>query len=303
MNYTLGESLLDVIFSNMEEVVAKPGGSMLNAAVSMARMGLEVSHISEFGDNPVAKMLLNFLTKEDINISLIKQYHDTNTSVALAFLDQNKKPSYQFVNAYPNERSLLPVPEFKTGDLLLFGSIYSISPPIRKALLNYLNSALAAGCMLFYDPNMRHKHHLESKGMMEAVLENMRLAHIIKASDEDCFNLFGKGDVKSYFNKIRSINPNALIFITLGEHGAEVQFQNMQCRIDALKIQPVSTIGAGDAFNAGIIKAIVDQRIHRSNLNSINETQIITLLSSGTQTAAKVCASYDNYLPRTNDAV
>lgn len=303
MNYTLGESLLDVIFNNMEEVVARPGGSMLNAAVSMARMGLEVSHISELGDNPVAMMLLNFLTKEGINLSLINQYHNTNTSVALAFLDQNKKPSYQFVNAYPDERSLLPAPHFKSGDVLLFGSIYSISPPIRKALLNYLKSALTAGCMLFYDPNMRHKHHLESKAMMEAVLENMRFAHIIKASDEDCFNLFGKGDVNSYFNKIRYINPNALIIITLGEHGAEVQFQNMQCRIDALKIQPLSTIGAGDAFNAGIIKAIVDQCINSFNLNRISETQIMALLTSGNHTAAKVCVSYDNYLPRTNDGV
>jgi len=46
MNYTLGESLLDVIFNGLDQVVAKPGGSMLNTAVSLARMSLPVARIS-----------------------------------------------------------------------------------------------------------------------------------------------------------------------------------------------------------------------------------------------------------------
>lgn len=300
MNYTLGESLLDVIFNNLNEVVAKPGGSMLNAAVSMARMDLEVSHISELGDNQVALMLVNFLKKEGINTSNIKQYHKTNTSVALAFLDQDKKPSYQFVNAYPAVRSLPAIPEFKTGDLLLFGSIYSVSQPIREDFLKYLHAALNAGTLLMYDPNMRHKHHLENQHMKEAVMENMRLAHIIKASDEDCLNLFGKGNPEYYFDKIQSINPNALILITLGEHGAVARSKKVLMRTDAIKIQLVSTVGAGDAFNAGIVKVLSELNITQSNIIHINEAQIMTMLNSGTKRAAEVCTSYDNYIARPN---
>ncbi|MBU3927393.1 MAG: carbohydrate kinase, partial [Bacteroidetes bacterium] len=74
MNYTLGESLLDIIFTNLNDVAAKPGGSMLNAAVSLGRMNLPVTHISEMGSNMVAELMLDFLEKNGVNTDYITQY-------------------------------------------------------------------------------------------------------------------------------------------------------------------------------------------------------------------------------------
>ncbi len=301
MNYTLGESLLDVIFDGLDRVVAKPGGSMLNTAVSLARLNLPVTHISELGDNEVAKLMLDFLNKNGVNTKYIRQYQEQNTSMALAFLDQNKKPSYQFVNAYPAQRNLTEVPDFKVGDILLFGSIYSISEPIRTAILHHVQAIKHAGGLIMYDPNIRHKHHLEVKSMKTSVIENLQLAHIIKASDEDCTNLFGLGTPTDYIRQLRQINQEALIFLTLGEMGAMANLGNITCSVRAIETQVISTIGAGDAFNAGIIYQTNLLHINPRTISQLSEKQILSLLEFGTKTAALVCATYDNYIPKASD--
>ncbi|MFA5417490.1 MAG: PfkB family carbohydrate kinase, partial [Bacteroidales bacterium] len=206
MVYTLGESLLDVIVTNLDNVVAKPGGSMLNVAVSLGRMNIPVIHISEMGSNPAAEMMLKFLNKNGVNTKYVVRYQGENTSVALAFLDDNKKPSYQFISAYPKSRKLDFPPTFQPDDILLFGSLYSISTPIRSFILKCIQQAKKAGSLVIYDPNIRHKHHLEEKNVREAMMENLRLAHIIKASDEDCANLFGENSPDVYLDKLSQIN-------------------------------------------------------------------------------------------------
>lgn len=297
MIYTLGESLLDVIFTSMEEVVAKPGGSMLNAAVSLGRMKLPVTHISEMGSNQVADMMLEFLNKNGVDTTYIVRYQGENTSVALAFLDDNKKPSYQFVNAYPKSRKLIFPPTFQPDDILLFGSLYSISTPIRPYILECIQQAKKAGSLVVYDPNIRHKHHLEEKNVKEAMLENLRLADVIKASDEDCANLFGENSPNGYLEQLSQINSKALIFLTLGASGALAQVGSEQLRIQAIPLMVVSTIGAGDAFNAGVISAIQEMGIAGNQLIQLNPDEVMSILRRGTEAASKVCCSMENYIP------
>ena len=299
MNYTLGESLLDIIFTNLNDVAAKPGGSMLNTAISLGRMNLPVTHISEMGSNMVADMMLDFLNKNGVNTDYITQYEGENTSVALAFLDQKKKPTYQFVNAYPGVRKLKLPPVFHGGDIILFGSLYSISTPIRNDILTCIQKAKNAGSLVLYDPNIRHKHHLEEKQVVGAMLENLRLAHIIKASDEDCANLFGNNSPEIYLETLSQINAHALIILTMGADGAMARFKNIEVKMDAIQVEVVSTIGAGDAFNAGLISAFQTLEINPGNLQDINLHQLKTILEEGIQTAATVCCSIENYIPAT----
>ncbi len=301
MNYTLGESLLDIIMTNIDQVVARPGGSMLNTAVSLARMSHNVTHITELGDNAVAIMITRFLKENGVDTSKIKTYPNTNTSVALAFLDAEKKPTYQFVHAYPITRKLNQPPDFSSSDLLLFGSIYSVSAAIRNEVLNHVLAIKKAGGVLMYDPNIRHQHHLNDADINHAVMENFKLAHIIKASDEDCANIFGYQKPEHYLDALTEVNPNALIFLTLGEKGAVCKLKEYILWMEAIETTIVSTIGAGDAFNAGIIAEINKQNITAKNYSRLSENHLTRLLKAGIQTASKVCASYDNYINRSGD--
>ena len=90
MVYTLGESLLDIIITTFDDVVVRPGGAMLNTAVSLGRLNVDVRLITELGDDDTSKMIISFLQSNNVASEFVQSYNNNNTSLALAFLDANK---------------------------------------------------------------------------------------------------------------------------------------------------------------------------------------------------------------------
>ena len=85
--YGIGETVLDIIFKDSQPQAAKAGGSVLNSVVSMGRMGLPVSFISEYGLDDVGDLIDNFLKHNGVNSSFVHRFKNGNTALALAFLD------------------------------------------------------------------------------------------------------------------------------------------------------------------------------------------------------------------------
>ena len=119
MVFCLGESLLDIIISSPDDVVVRPGGAMLNAAISIGRCNIKVTLISELGDDDSADMILTYLQKNNVEASFIKCYKNSKTSLALAFLDENKKPKYSFIKNYPEQRAIAENIHLTKSDILL----------------------------------------------------------------------------------------------------------------------------------------------------------------------------------------
>ncbi|GMT44486.1 MAG: fructokinase [bacterium] len=300
MVYTLGEMLLDVMVGQETEIPREafikhghPGGAMLNAAVSLARSRVDTALISEAGDDDVAAFLVGFLQKNGVRTQFIKQYPHSTTSVAIARLDDQKKAHYTFLDNYPDRRSLLSPGHFLSDDILLFGSLYALDPAIRPEIQNILYAAIAAKSILMYDPNIRKPELLTNKKRKKALLENFRLATIIKGSDEDFDAVFGRQSAEKHALSLQKINPEALIFITLGAKGALSVRGNRIFKKETLKVPVVSTIGAGDGFNAGVIAEIVNSRFTKGQLPCKMEK----LLEAGIAYSATVCSSAENYIP------
>ena len=96
MVYTLGESLLDIIIESLDKVAAKPGGSMLNATISLCRAGIPASLITELGDDETGNLIVDFLKKNNASTDLITHYGDSKTVLAIAVLDEEKNPPILF---------------------------------------------------------------------------------------------------------------------------------------------------------------------------------------------------------------
>ena len=269
---------------------------MLNAAVSLARAKVDVSLISELGDDQTSSFIIDFLKANRVNTNFIKKYYHNNTSLALAFLDADKKPTYTFYKSYPKNRNLLCPSDFIEADILLFGSLYSLDTSIRNQLKEVLIAAKRGGAFICYDPNIRQSHHLENEATRNALNENIALADLIKGSDEDFENIFGKQSFVGYLKEIRKLNPTAPLIITCGADGVIAFSQDFKFELPAIPLTPVSTIGAGDAFNAGIAFAMNKDNFHREREKGFNKNQMEVLLKSGLSFSASVCASSDNYI-------
>ena len=295
MIYTLGESLMDVIHTHDGKTVCKPGGSMLNVAVSLSRAGNEVSLISELGDDNTGKQLMDFLHENSIRTGFITEYRQSNTSKAIATLDENSKPSYVFQKSYPSERKLHKPPIFTTNDTLILGSIYSRDPEIKSFIDKYLQAVKRGGAMLVFDPNVRHNHQLKEDVRRKMLLKNFTYADVIKGSDEDFYNIFQLSDPVKINATLRTINKHALICITLGAYGSKAYYNGFEASYVPGKIVPVSTIGAGDAFTAGMVSFIVKNGLSLT-VNKLSENDLRKILQEASRFASLVCRSYDNYI-------
>ena len=308
MIYTLGESLLDIIFKNTNNLLARPGGGMLNTAVSLGRSGVDVSLISELGDDETAKMIVDFLKNNGVGTKYVKKYYHQHTSVALAFLNEQKVPSFSIYKTYPEKRRLIFPSEITEADILVYGSLYSLDPAIRNDIVEIIVSAKQGGALLCYDPNIR-QHNLDDPEIRMAFKENVSFANIIKGSDEDFNNIFGPLSEDDYFSEILKINPEALFIFTKGPEGVIGFYKDSRIDLPAIETNVVSTIGAGDAFNAGMVyylnkikdKSRKSKRSEDPDLSGIKDLDadgFRKMLEAGLGFSSEVCGSVDNYISK-----
>lgn len=296
MIYTLGESLLDLIFESDSNIIAKAGGSMLNLSVSIGRCGIDISLISELGDDIVGDKIVNFLRENKVDETYINRYVHNKSPLALAVLDENSVPTYSFYKPYPEKRVLNSPATINQDDILVFGSFYSLEKPIHEYIKKLTDKAKSSKTMIIYDPNIRMAHKIDSEQTRQYLNENLATADIIKGSDEDFSNIFGNGDDYFFVNELRKINPEALIFITKGSEGAVVFNKEQNYSINADTVNLKSTIGAGDNFTAGIVYSLKKQNIARNDLTHLSSKSLLKILEDGKNFSSNVCASYENYI-------
>ena len=290
--YGIGETVLDIIFKNGQPQAAKAGGSVLNSAVSIGRIGLPVSFISEYGQEDVGNLIDNFLKDNGVDTSFVYRFSDGSTALALAFLNERNDANYTFYKDYPGNRLNITFPEINKDDIVQCGSFYAIWPEIRLKFKAFMKSSYENGALVLYDPNFRKAHDI--KTLRPLVIENMLMASLIRGSDEDFKNIFGADDPDKAWEEVKKY-CSCLVY-TANEHGVYVRTAGFSGRFPVKKIIPVSTIGAGDNFNAGMITSIYRNNFKKEDLVNLGEKEWSDIISTGVAFATHVCLSYENYI-------
>jgi fructokinase len=290
--YAIGETILDVIFKGDEPETAKAGGSMLNTAVSLGRLGLPVQLISEYGSDRAGEMIDGFLGKNGIDTSLVHRYSNGKTAISLAFLDEEHNASYSFYKSYPEKRLEMLPPAFHRDDIVLFGAFYSLMPEVRKQLMAFVRAANAAGSLIVYDPNIRSPHSGEIGELRGLIHENISLAGIVRSSDEDFSTMFGITDGQEAY-KLVSEHGCPILIYTRSNKGVEVWYPGGKLLLDVPAVRTVSTIGAGDSFNAGLIFECFALKKKPGEM-SLKELKMMT--ETAIRFGSHVCTHYENYI-------
>ena len=79
--------------------------------------------------------------------------------------------------------------------------------------------------------------------------------------------------------------------------GVELRTPSLNLHMEVDHIEPLSTIGAGDTFNAGLIYGLWKGGITREEITNLSKSQWEDLISTAMLFSRAVCMSYDNYLP------
>ncbi len=292
--YGIGETVLDIIFKDNQPQAAKAGGSVLNSVVSMGRMKLPVSFISEYGLDDVGNLIDNFLKANGVNSSHVHRFSDGSTALALAFLDQKNDAHYSFYKDFPAKRLDVEFPVIYQDDIVQCGSFYAIWPEIREKFKQFIRSAKENGGLVLYDPNFRPTHLSELDTLKPMIVENMQMCSLLRGSDEDFKNIFGVNTPDAAWEVVR--NYCKCLVYTANVEGVYVRTPSFSGKFPVQKITPVSTIGAGDNFNAGMITSIYRNDIKKDELENMGEKEWSKVITSAVAFATHVCMSYENYI-------
>ena len=88
--FGIGETILDIIFRNDQPQKAVPGGSVFNGLISVGRLNVPVSFISELGNDRVGDMIRDFMEDNHITTEFVDRFPDGKRPISLAFLDDDK---------------------------------------------------------------------------------------------------------------------------------------------------------------------------------------------------------------------
>ena len=289
----IGETILDIIFRNEQPTAAVPGGSVFNGIVSLGRAGVPISFISETGNDHVGNIILKFMRENNIPTNHVNVFPDGKSPVSLAFLNDRSDAEYIFYKDYPKQRLDIDYPKLEEDDIVIIGSYYALNPILRDKVVDLLERARQKRAIVYYDPNFRSSHKEEAIKLTPAIIENLEYADIVRGSQEDFFYMYNLRDADSiYKNKIKFYCPNFLC--TAGSDHISLRTKTIQKEYSIAQMEAVSTIGAGDNFNAGIIFGLLKYDVRYDDLNTMDEATWDKIIRLGMDFAAEVCKSVNN---------
>lgn len=296
MIYAIGETVMDILFKEDKPIDAVPGGSAFNSVISIGRVGVPCAFIGYTGKDHVGDLTVEFLTTNGVDVRYFEQKDKVKSCISLAFLDERGDAHYVFYKDTPVSNSLLDRRlEFQAGDALLLGSYYAVSAGTRSQIKGVLDAAVTAGATVYYDLNFRSSHKDELPELMPAILDNFRRATVVRGSADDFEVMWGERDARKIYKEY--IARYCRIFIcTSGAGRITVCTPDDAWDFDAQQVADVvSTVGAGDNFNAGFLCALSRRQISLSGC--IEKMDMAPLIESGVRFASAVCRSTENYVP------
>ena len=293
----IGETVFDILFKNGQPVKAVPGGSVYNSIISLGRVGAEAAFISEVGDDRIGEIILSHLRDSGVDASSVCCFSGGKSPLALAFLNERNDAEYLFYKDYPNNRLEVDFPKIEKGDIVLYGSYFVLNPVLRDKTKAFLQYAKDCGAILYYDINFRKNHVAERIKLGEALIENLEFADIVRGSADDFYYLYEMTDAeKIYKEKIKFYCPEFIF--TSGDGDVKLFTKEFSDVFPVKKVDVVSTVGAGDNFNAGVVYGLLKAMVEREAMSLLNKEEWSNIISCGLDFSAYACTLIENYVDK-----
>jgi fructokinase len=306
MLLSCGDALIDFLpvksLDGGDAVVPVAGGSCLNIAVGMARLGAPAGFVGGISTDLFGRMIADHAFASQVELRYATRSEHQTT---LAFVRTvGGEPQYAFYDEGTASRNWV----YRRGSIA-FDEIEAIH--VGSTTLADDQGAAQALAMLrdargsvtiSFDPNCRPKlvkHKTRYVDQMDAFAA---AADIVRMSDVDFEFLYGGSD---YAEKAKSLFKAgaSLVVVTRGNEGAQAWHRKAGVvEVQAPIVDVVDTIGAGDSFQAALLFALrAIGRIESESLAQTNADELRRALSFASGCAAFTCGRAGADPPRRAD--
>ncbi|HEY6132406.1 MAG TPA: carbohydrate kinase [Rubrivivax sp.] len=302
-----GEALMDV-FAAGETAAgvmldARIGGSPLNVAIGLARLGQPVAFFGAISSGFLGDRLLGALHAEGIDTRCTVRL-DAPTTLGLIGIDVRGVPDYAFYGHGAADRqlplaALAQVPE---ASAYQFGSYAMVVEPVATTQRALVERECRRS-VIAYDPNVRLNVEPDLQRWREALSWMLPRTHLLKVSDEDLELLFPGVDATVLAGQWLDAGV-ALVVVTRGARGASAWAAAGPLASDPVPARVIDTVGAGDTFQAAMLAALAERSLLRpASLRTLPRAVLHEVLQFAARAAAITCSRRGADLPRRSELV
>lgn len=255
----IGELLWDMIPSGKEV-----GGAPFNVAYHLKKLGVQAHICTRVGIDKDGDVLVGFVVNQNMDTSLIQRDPVYPTSTVNVVYDNREGISYDIVKPVAWDFLEGINYELRPEDFVLYGSLVFRNDVSKQTVLTYIKNTCA---IKVFDVNLRNPHYDK-----DTLFEVLALTDILKINEEELHVLLSwLGEEKDVFSGaellLKEFNLQEIV-CTRGGKGVYYCSSQHDERfiVNAVKIDVVDTIGSGDSFLAGYLKARIAQQTIKESL-------------------------------------
>ena len=279
------------------------GGSILNVAVGLARLGHHVAFAGKIAEDYFGHHLMQTLKTEGVETRFVST---AKALTALAFVAmEDGEPVYSFYGDGTADTLLtvddIPESLYQETNILHVGSISLLRGTTPTTVLETFER-LKGHALLSLDPNIRLSM-IHDEAAYRALLQHLiALTDILKLSNVDLAWLMPGASMEEALLHLCGLGP-ALVIITQGEEGVLARSGTSQTlKISTFPVTVIDTVGAGDTFCAGVLARLADEAIlSREKVLSLTEQELRAVINFAAAAAALNCTREGANPPRRSE--
>lgn len=293
----IGEALIDMIctdkgqsLSNGENFLKKPGGAPTNVAAAIGALGGEVELAAKVGKDPFGNQLIQIMKDFGVETKWMLQDEKHFTTMAFVSLMENGERDFVFNRGADGQLSYNDIAGINVENFSIvhFGSATGfLNAPLKEAYKNLLHTARAKNIFVSFDPNYRHLlFPNDTENFIEQSWYFLQNCNFFKLSDEEAL-LITKTTRVADAAKILLEKTTANFAITIGEEGTLFGYKNETTIIPSIKISPIDTTGAGDAFVGALLFQLSKKMDYE--IEGLSLEQWTTIIANANKAGARTC--------------
>jgi fructokinase len=285
----IGESLVDIV-----EGEEHFGGSPLNVAIGLARLGRDVDFLTHIGDDPHGRRIAEYAKDCGVQIASRSQTA-ARTPTARVAIGENGAADYVFDLDWQLSGTPMVAPPL----FVHTGSIAAVQEPGCLAVAALVD-AYHVSATITLDPNVRPSLIVDADLARARIEHLVERSDIVKVSEEDLSWIDPDHPPERTAQTWLALGP-AIVAVTMAERGAAAVCAAGEVRVPARATQVIDTVGAGDAFMVGLIDALWTEGLlgaqRRAELAGIDVVTLTAALESASKAAALTVARAGADLP------